>query len=40
MSDGLIITSGICPYMALKTKDKDGTEQLAIEFIKAMKEKK
>jgi protease I len=38
--DGLIITSGICPYMALKTNDKDGTEQVALALVKAMKEKK
>ncbi len=38
--DGLIITSGICPYMALKTKDKDGTEPLALAFAEAMKEKR
>jgi putative intracellular protease/amidase len=38
--DGLIITSGICPYMALKSKDKDGTEQLALALAEAMKEKK
>jgi len=38
--DGLILTSGICPYMAIKSKDKDGTQQLAIKFVEAMKEKK
>jgi putative intracellular protease/amidase len=38
--DGLVLTSGICPFMALKSKDKDGTEQLAIKLIEAMKEKK
>jgi protease I len=38
--DGLIITSGICPYMALKSKDKDGTEQVALALVEAMKEKK
>ncbi len=38
--DGFIVTSGICPYMALKTKDKDGTEQLALALAEAMKEKK
>ena len=38
--DGLIITSGICPYMALKSNDKDGTEQLAQALVEAMKEKK
>ena len=40
VKDGLIITSGICPYMALKSKDKDGTEQVALALVEAMKEKK
>jgi putative intracellular protease/amidase len=38
--DGLIITSGICPYMALKSNDKDGSEPLALALAEAMKEKK
>jgi putative intracellular protease/amidase len=39
--DGLIITSGICPYMALKMKNtKDGTEQVALALAAAMKEGK
>lgn len=38
--DGLVITSGICPYMTLKTKDKDGTEQVALALAEAMKENK
>jgi protease I len=38
--DGLIITSGICPYMALKTKMKDATEELALALVAAMKDKK
>ena len=38
--DGLVITSGICPYMELKAKMKDGTEEVTIAFIKAMKEKR
>jgi putative intracellular protease/amidase len=38
--DGLIITSGICPYMALKAKMNDGTEQLVLALVAAMKEKK
>lgn len=37
--DGLILTSGICPYMALKSKDQDGTEQLAVALANAMKGK-
>ncbi len=38
--DGLILTSGYCPYMALKMNVKDGTEQLAVALAEAMKEKK
>jgi putative intracellular protease/amidase len=38
--DGLIITSGICPYMALKAKMNDGTEHLALALVAAMKDKK
>jgi putative intracellular protease/amidase len=38
--DGLILTSGYCPYMALKMKVKDGTDQLANALVEAMKEKK
>jgi protease I len=37
--DGLIITSGICPYMALKAKMNDGTEQLSLALVAAMKDK-
>jgi len=37
--DGLVITSGICPYMELKAKMKDGTEELALALADAMKEK-
>lgn len=40
VTDGLIITSGICPYMELKAKMKDGTEELALALVEAMKEKK
>ena len=40
VTDGLIITSGICPYMELKAKMKDGTEQVALALVEAMKEKK
>jgi len=36
--DGLVITSGICPYMALKTKTNDGTERLALAIVAAMKD--
>ncbi len=38
--DGLIITSGICPYMALKAGGKDGSEQLALTLVEAIKRKK
>jgi protease I len=36
--DGLIITSGICPYMEKQGGGKDGTVQLTLTFITAMKE--
>jgi putative intracellular protease/amidase len=36
--DGLIITSGICPYMEKQGGGKDGTPLLALTFIAAMKE--
>ena len=36
--DGLIITSGICPYMMLKADMKDGTEALAYALVAAMRE--
>jgi putative intracellular protease/amidase len=38
--DGLVITSGICPFMALKAKMKDGTEEVTTALIQAMKENK
>ena len=38
--DGLILTSGYCPFMALKMNVKDGTEQLALALVEAMKEMK
>jgi putative intracellular protease/amidase len=37
--DGLIITSGICPFMAKETKAIDGTEQVALALVAAMKKK-
>jgi putative intracellular protease/amidase len=40
VKDGLILTSGYCPYMALKMNTKDGTEQLARALVEVMKEKK
>jgi putative intracellular protease/amidase len=40
VKDGLIHTSGYCPYMALKMNVKDGTEQLTLAFVAAMKEGK
>jgi len=38
--DGLVITSGICPYMELMAKMKDGTEDVTLALIEAMKENK
>jgi putative intracellular protease/amidase len=38
--DGLVITSGICPYMALKAKMNDGTGPLALALVAAMKDRK
>ena len=38
VKDGLIITSGICPYMELKAKMKDGTKELALSLAEAMGE--
>jgi putative intracellular protease/amidase len=38
--DGRILTSGYCPFMALKMNVKDGTEPLALALVEAMKEKK
>jgi putative intracellular protease/amidase len=35
--DGLILTSGNCPYMAQANKLKDGTEQLTLALVEAMK---
>jgi putative intracellular protease/amidase len=40
VKDGLILTSGICPYMALKAKMNDGTRQLALALVAAMKDKR
>jgi putative intracellular protease/amidase len=36
--DGLIITSGICPYMEKQGGGKDGTPLLALTFVQVMKE--
>ena len=35
--DGNIITSGICPFMARQDEIEDGTEELAIALVKAIK---
>jgi len=35
--DGLIITSAICPYMARESNIDDGTEELALALVAAMK---
>ncbi len=40
VKDGNIITSGICPYMAKMSGEKDGTAELTNTFIAAIKEKK
>jgi putative intracellular protease/amidase len=37
--DGLVITSGICPYMARQLKTSDGTERLALALVDAIKGK-
>ena len=37
VSDGNIITSGICPMMARRDKIEDGTEELASTLVKAIK---
>lgn len=40
VTDGLVITSGICPHMARTNKASDGTEQLTLAFIAAMKNRR
>jgi len=40
VSDGLVLTSGLCPHMARTLKADDGTEQLALALAEAMKAKK
>jgi len=40
VSDGNIITSGICPYMARSEEIKDGTQELANTLVKAIKTSK
>ena len=37
VKDGNIITSGICPFMARRDDIQDGTEELAIALVKAIK---
>jgi hypothetical protein len=39
VKDGLILTSGICPYMARARKLKDGTEELTLALVETMKAK-
>ena len=39
VSDGLVLTSGLCPHMARTLKTNDGTEQLTLALIEAMKNK-
>ena len=38
--DGLVLTSALCPYMARVRKVNDGTEQLALALVDAIKGKK
>jgi protease I len=40
VTDGLIITSGICPFMSKETKAIDGTEKVALALVAAMKDVK
>lgn len=35
--DGLVLTSGLCPHMARTMKTDDGTEELALALVEAMK---
>jgi len=35
--DGLILTSGICPYVARVNKSNDGTRQLTLALVEVMK---
>lgn len=35
--DGLVITSGICPYMELKAEMKDGTKAVALALAEAIR---
>ena len=39
VSDGLIITSGLCPHMARTLETEDGTGKLALALVEAMKGK-
>lgn len=39
VTDGRILTSGICPDMQLKADMKDGTKELALALAAAMKGK-
>ena len=34
--DGMVLTSGICPYMARQIKSSDGTEQPALALVNAI----
>ena len=38
--DGLVITSGICPFMELKAKMKEGTMELTLALVAAMNDRK
>ena len=37
VKDGLILTSGLCPYMARTRRMNDGTEQLTISLVEVIK---
>jgi putative intracellular protease/amidase len=39
VTDGLVVTSGICPFMAQKAKMKDGTVELSLALVAAMKDR-
>ena len=38
--DGLVVTSGLCPHMARTLKTEDGTRELALALVEAMKSRK
>jgi protease I len=40
VKDGLVLSSGICPYMARALRTSDGTEQLTRALVEVMKSKR